>query len=50
MLYRTTDREVYLAPIIEELSVRCETGMAQSFGSEGAAGGDLVTGDTDFDW
>lgn len=50
MEYGTTDRMAYRAPVIEELTVRCETGMAQSLGSEGAAGGDLVTDDTDLGW
>ena len=40
-------RSVYVRPLVEQLEIQPEQGMAQSFGEAGAAGDDLVTADTD---
>ncbi|HIW97776.1 MAG TPA: hypothetical protein H9866_04730 [Candidatus Tidjanibacter gallistercoris] len=40
----------YVAPQVEALVVRCEAGIALSYGEEGAAGSDLRVDDTDLNW
>lgn len=45
-----SSRPAYRQPVVELMEVAPEQGMAQSFGEAGAAGGGLVTDDTELNW